>query len=95
MKIPQLLIRRRCDEPKLTLYSDSGVSAEMTFADDASRDIASEMITTLYQENIRLQKELNYKDELLQTVLEDLDDACDDVVKLEDEIAGFRRALRI
>ena len=47
-------------------------------------DNNAKVITEFAEENDRLKKELEYKDQLLQTVLEDLDDACNEVVKLED-----------
>lgn len=83
MKIPKWIIRPRYDKPILYFLSD-GISTEIRFKNDTDRDGVLYIFNTLFQENERLQKELKYKNELLQTVLEDLDDACNEVLELQE-----------
>lgn len=56
-------------------------------------DNNAKIIVEFAEENDRLKKELEYKDQLLQSVLEDLDDACNEVVKLEDRCENMVQEL--
>lgn len=80
---------------KLSHYKPSltciGYDGTVRFADRESLDSMRNVISGLSNENNKLRKELEYKEQVLNTVLKDLDDACDEVLELQEKIDDIRR----
>lgn len=81
--VRRLFMSRFNKAQMLTIYDADVTRYDLHFTDRESLDAACDIIGSFIIENDRLAKELKYKDELLQTVLEDLDDACNEVADLQ------------